>query len=112
MSGDKDNDGTAEQLGSWKQIMSLYDGAKVPYFAGVGNHDRKAPPGTPPGTTDVVIPAGLGDLSNYKGVFADRPYPFGDATPYQQGASGPGCATPPTRRARPRTTSWTTRTSG
>lgn len=84
MSGDKDNDGTAEQLGSWKHIMSLYDGAKIPYFAGVGNHDRKAPPGTPPGTADVVIPAGLGDLTNYKQVFADRPFPFGDAAPYQQ----------------------------
>ena len=83
MSGDKDNDGTVEQLGSWKQIMSLYDGAKVPYFAGVGNHDRKSPPGVPPGTAGLITPGVQSDLTNYKGVFADRPYPFGDAQPYQ-----------------------------
>ena len=43
MSGDKDNDGEADQLEKWREIMSAYDKAGVPYFAGVGNHDRDAP---------------------------------------------------------------------
>ena len=47
-SGDKDNDGTVEQLGSWKKIMSAYDPAGVPILGGVGNHDRTSPPGVPP----------------------------------------------------------------
>jgi Calcineurin-like phosphoesterase len=83
MSGDKDNDGTVDQLTRWRQIMEVYDRAGIPYFAGVGNHDRKTPPGTPPGSTPI------GDLSNYRQVFADRPYPFGDAPPYSNPLLGP-----------------------
>ena len=49
----------------------------------VGNHDRKAPPGVPPGTAGLLTPGVQGDLANYKQVFADRPYPFGDAAPYK-----------------------------
>ena len=83
MSGDKDNDGTVDQLSRWRQIMEVYDRAGIPYFAGVGNHDRKTPPGAPPGATPV------GDLANYREVFADRPYPFGDAAPYAKPMLGP-----------------------
>ena len=75
MSGDKANDGTAEQLLGWKGLMDVYDQEGIPYFAGPGNHDRKAHPGFPAG----IDP--LGELTNYFGVFADRPYPFGDAPP-------------------------------
>ena len=75
MSGDKANDGTAEQLLGWKEFMKAYDAEGIPYFAALGNHDRDARPGFPAG----VDP--LGDLTNYFNVFADRPYPFGDAPP-------------------------------
>jgi Calcineurin-like phosphoesterase len=88
MSGDKDNDGTVEQLTRWRQIMEVYDRAGIPYFAGVGNHDRKTPPGAPPGATPV------GDLANYREVFADRPYPFGDAPPYSNPLLGPSARPP------------------
>lgn len=75
-SGDKDSDGTVENLERWRQLMEPLDAKGIPYFAGVGNHDRKARPGFPPG----IDP--MGDLSNYMDVFAGRPYPFGDAPPY------------------------------
>ena len=72
MSGDKGNDGNTEELERWRQIMEPYDRAGVPYFAGVGNHDRDAPPGAgglpPPGS-----------IEPYKQVFSGRPYPMGDA---------------------------------
>ena len=55
--------------------MSVFTRRGIPYFAAVGNHDRKHRPGFPEG----VDP--MGDLSNYMQVFADRPYPFGDAPP-------------------------------
>ena len=55
--------------------MEVYDQEGIPYFAGVGNHDREARPGFPPG----IDP--MGDFSPYMSVFADRPYPFGDAPP-------------------------------
>ena len=83
MSGDKDNDGTVDQLTRWRQIMEVYDRAGIPYFPAVGNHDRKTPQGAPPGATPV------GDLANYRQVFADRPYPFGDAAPYDRPELGP-----------------------
>ena len=82
-SGDKDNDGTVEQLSRWKQILSPYDRLGVPFFPSVGNHDRKAPPGAAPGTAGLLTPGVQGDLANYKQVFADRPFPFGDAAPYK-----------------------------
>ena len=53
--------------------MSPTTGSGVPYFPGVGNHDRKAPPGVPPGTGRPAHPGVQGDLANYKQVFADRP---------------------------------------
>ncbi|MEK6276734.1 MAG: metallophosphoesterase [Actinomycetota bacterium] len=91
MSGDKDNDGTVDQLTRWKQIMSTFDQAGVPYLPGVGNHDRTSPPGTPAGTAGLIVPGVQGSLTNYKNVFADRPYPFGDAAPYPGiGPSRPG----------------------
>ena len=76
-SADKADDGTVENLESWRRLMRPFDRRGIPYFAGVGNHDRKARPGFPSG----VDP--MGDLSNYLDVFAGRPYPFGDAPPYR-----------------------------
>jgi Calcineurin-like phosphoesterase len=75
MSGDKANDGVVDELTRWREIMGAYDRAKIPYFAGVGNHDGKAP-GTPGGVSPIL------DHTNYRNVFAGRPYPFGDAAPY------------------------------
>ena len=75
MSGDKANNGTVEQLTRWREIMTPYDAAGIPYFAAVGNHDRTSPPGVPGGLSPVA------DLGTYRQVFADRPYPFGDAAP-------------------------------
>ncbi|MEX2196813.1 MAG: metallophosphoesterase [Thermoleophilaceae bacterium] len=83
MSGDKANDGNAEELERWREIMRAYDEAGVPYFAAVGNHDREAPLGLPGGVSPVA------DLSNYVEVFAGRPYPFGDAAPYDDPALSP-----------------------
>jgi hypothetical protein len=77
MSGDKANDGTLDQLTMWRQIMSAYDNAKVPYFAAVGNHDRLNAPANQPG-----FPPG-GSTQNYREVFAERPWPMGDAKPYE-----------------------------
>jgi calcineurin-like phosphoesterase family protein len=76
MSGDKDNDGETDQLEKWREIMSAYDKAGVPYFAGVGNHDRDNPEGQPPGFPPP------GSLSPYQDVFKERPYPMGDAAQY------------------------------
>jgi hypothetical protein len=76
MSGDKDNDGETDQLEKWREIMSAYDDAGVPYYAGVGNHDRDAPPGALPG----VPPPG--SLAPYREVFKQRPYPMGDGPAY------------------------------
>lgn len=70
MSGDKGNDGTTDELSRWKQIMTPYDTSGIPYYAGVGNHDR-----------DSFSSGGLpppGPLDDYVEVFRDRPYPFGD----------------------------------
>ena len=75
MSADKANDGTVEQLERWREFMRPYDTAGIPYFPAVGNHDRKAPPGVPGGLSPVA------DLTNYRQVFAGRPYPFGDGAP-------------------------------
>jgi Calcineurin-like phosphoesterase len=75
MSGDKANDGNVDELQGWKSLMEVYDKEGVPYFAGVGNHDREARPGFQPG----IDP--MGDFGPYMNVFANRPYPFGDAAP-------------------------------
>jgi hypothetical protein len=82
MSGDKANDGTVEQLTRWKEIMGELDRAGVPYLMGVGNHDRLAPPGVLPGTAGLLSPGVQGSFENYRQIFADRPYPLGDAAPY------------------------------
>jgi len=81
MSGDKGNDGRTSELSTWRRIMEPYDRAGIPYFPGVGNHDGKQQ--TPEDITDElggVLP--LRDLTFYKQVFGDRPYPFGDGRPY------------------------------
>jgi hypothetical protein len=75
MSGDKANDGEPAQLELWADVMKRYDRKGIPWFAGVGNHDRKAPPGFPGG----LVP---GDFAPYRDFFADRPYPMGDAPGY------------------------------
>lgn len=82
MSGDKGDDGEPEQLLGWKAIMARFDAAGVPYFAGVGNHDRKAPPGVPGGTIGLVGGTLPDSIDNYRAAFADRPYPMGDGAPY------------------------------
>ena len=92
MSGDKANDGQVDQLAAWKKVMGALDAAGVPYLAGAGNHDRTSPPGSPPGTQGT---AGLFFLTTpesfdiYKAVFADRPYPMGDAAPYRAAPFAP-----------------------
>ena len=83
MSGDKDNDGTVDQLTRWKQIMSRLRPRRRPVPARgrqprphraarrPARHrgpDHPGRPGQPRPTT--------------RNVFADRPYPFGDAAPY------------------------------
>jgi len=82
-SADKADNGTVENLEGWKDLMKPFDRRGIPYFPGVGNHDRTA---TPP------IPSGIdpmGSLELYKSIFADRPYPFGDARPYRVKRLGP-----------------------
>lgn len=73
--GDKTSNGTEANLLSWKDAMSAFDRAGIPYFAGVGNHDRAALPGFPNGISP------LSPLGPYLTTFADRPYPFGDSAP-------------------------------
>jgi hypothetical protein len=79
MSGDKADDGEPEQLQLWLDAIDHYDAKDVPWFAGVGNHDRLVPPGIPGGTWTH------GDFSPYREFFADRPYPMGDAPGYGGG---------------------------
>ncbi len=73
MSADKANDGETDQLERWREIMSAYDRAGIPYFAAVGNHDRDNAPGTVAGAPPP------GSLGPYREVFKERPYPMGDA---------------------------------
>jgi hypothetical protein len=81
MSGDKTDDGTTEKLVPWRDVMKAYDRAGIPYMAGVGNHDGKQ--ATPEAITDQAAGSTpLRDISFYKQVFAERPYPMGDAAPY------------------------------
>jgi len=77
LSGDKVNDGNLAELRLWQGVMNAYDRAGIPYFPAVGNHDRQGPPGA----GGITIPP-VADLTNYKSLFAARPYPFGDAAPY------------------------------
>jgi len=81
-SGDKGDDGEVEQLEGWKKVMAAFDEARVPLLAGAGNHDRKAPPGAPGGTIGLFFGTTPESFDNYKAVFADRPYPWGDGAPY------------------------------
>ena len=106
MSGDKDNNGSVEELSKWKEIMGGYDRAGVPYFAAVGNHDRLQGEGENAGVGGGVLP--VGDTGPYREVFKDRPYPFGDAAPYQREGFSPAArpdddpaGTRPTTRSRP-----------
>jgi hypothetical protein len=80
---DKSSDGTEENLNAWKAHMSAYDRAGIPYFPAVGNHDREALPGFPEGVSP------FSPLGPYVTVFADRPYPFGDAPPPSDSAFSP-----------------------
>lgn len=82
-SADKASDGTIENLTTWKRLIGPLRAAGVPVFAAPGNHDRKAPPGAPGG----VSPAAC--ANNYLDVFADLPYPFGDAPPPVQEGIAP-----------------------
>jgi len=87
MSADKASDNSVENLSGWKQLMSRYDRGRIPYYAAVGNHDR-----SPAGTQGIGSIFDGGAIENYLAIFADRPYPFGDAAPVQ----APGFA--PTER--------------
>ena len=81
MSGDKANNGTPGELEPWLEIMGAYDRVGIPWLAGVGNHDRDLGLGEDAAAElGGVSPAG--DLSHYERVFAGRPYPMGDAAPY------------------------------
>ena len=82
-SADKSSNGTEENLAAWKQHMSAYDRAGILYFPAVGNHDREALPGFPEGVSP------FSPLGPYLTVFADRPYPFGDAAPPADPAFAP-----------------------
>jgi hypothetical protein len=81
--GDKSSNGTEENLTSWKNHMSAFDRAGIPYMAGLGNHDREALPGFPKGISP------FSPLGPYLTVFADRPYPFGDRPPVADAAFSP-----------------------
>jgi hypothetical protein len=83
MSGDKADDGEEEQYRLWLDVMKRYDRAGVPWFAAVGNHDRKAPPGFPGGVATVA------DFGPYADFFARRPYPMGDRRGYRDRLIGP-----------------------
>lgn len=88
MSGDKAEDGVPDQLERWKEIMSAYDRAGVPYMAAVGNHDGEQP--TPHEVTEECAGCTpIRDIGHYLDVFADRPYPMGDAEPYDRPDMGP-----------------------
>lgn len=82
-SADKSSNGTEQNLTAWKSYMAAYDRAGIPYFPAVGNHDREALPGFPNGVSP------LSPLGPYLTVFADRPYPFGDAKPISDPAFAP-----------------------
>ncbi len=92
MSGDKADDGEPEQFELWSDVMGIYDQKEIPWLAGVGNHDRTAPPGFPGGVSTVAA------FDAYAEFFADRPYPMGDAPGYagiqpkQRDASDPAGA--------------------
>jgi Calcineurin-like phosphoesterase len=87
MSGDKDNNGSVEELTRWKEVMGAYDRAGIPYFAAVGNHDRLQGQGENAGVGGGALP--VGDTGPYLEVFKDRPYPFGDAPPYRREGFAP-----------------------
>jgi hypothetical protein len=81
LSGDKAANGTGGELSAWRAFMAPFDRAGVRWFPAVGNGDRQTPALFPPGMQGLgPFPADLGSLQAYKGVFADRPYPFGDAS--------------------------------
>ena len=78
MSGDKANNGYSDQFRLWSDVMKVYDRRGIPWFAGVGNHDRTTPTGIPGGTFP------LSEIENYAEFFAGRPYPMGDAPGYRE----------------------------
>lgn len=77
MSGDKANNGETEQLQLWRDVMKRFDRAGIPWYAGIGNHDRFVPT---PGLEG--FPLVNTDFGPYRELFADRPYPAGDAAQY------------------------------
>ena len=83
MSGDKDNDGTVDQLTRWRTIMAPTTASACPTSPGWGTTTALSPPGVPPGTGGLFNSSIQGAVANYKSVFAGRPYPFGDAAPYK-----------------------------
>jgi hypothetical protein len=88
-SGDKADDGEAEQFRLWRAALKGLDDAKVPYYAAAGNHDRDAPPGVPGGTIGLFFLTTPESFDPYKEAFADKPYPWGDGAPYADERIGP-----------------------
>jgi hypothetical protein len=75
-SADKSDNGTQEKLEDYKRaVIRPLAGAGVPVFSATGNHDRTAQPPVPGGSPGVV------DARAYRSVFADQPFPWGDAAP-------------------------------
>ena len=80
MSGDKANNGNADEFELWAKAMEGFDKAGVAYYAGMGNHDRTEPIGG-------LFP--FGEIAVYRDFFAKRPYPWGDGAPYPDDRIGP-----------------------
>lgn len=75
-SADKSDNGTRENLEAYKRtVIAPLRAAGIPVFSATGNHDRTATPPVPGGSPGVT------DSSVYRSVFADQPYPWGDAQP-------------------------------
>ncbi|MDQ3631141.1 MAG: hypothetical protein M3417_07735, partial [Actinomycetota bacterium] len=75
-SADKSDNGTEQKLQDYKQaVIRPLAGAGIPVFSATGNHDRTAQAPIPGGSPGVV------DGRIYRSVFADQPFPWGDAAP-------------------------------
>ncbi|MBA2347621.1 MAG: metallophosphoesterase [Solirubrobacterales bacterium] len=83
-SADKSDNGTPAKLEDYKAtVITPLAAAGVPVYSATGNHDRTAPaplPGGLPGTLDS---------STYRSVFADQPFPWGDAPPVTRAPFAP-----------------------
>ena len=93
MSGDKANNGVPAELDGWSKIIAGFDRRGIPWFAGVGNHDRDQQTGENALTENAGGVTPIGNLGPYRTYFASRPYPMGDAPPVS-GLGFPASARP------------------